>query len=413
MERRYVRRTALWTVGLILATTASKAADWRQWGGPTRDFKVKAEKLADSWGENGPKRLWSRALGPGYSSISVADGKVITMYRKGDEDVIVALNADTGKRLWEHSYKAAALPDQRLDFGTGPNSSPLVLDDRLITIGFTQRMNCLSLDAGKVLWSHDLIKEYGGKIQEFGYASSPILYNGLIIVLVGGEQNGVIAFHPADGSVAWKSGPYDISYASPIVINVDGQDQLVFMASTEVIALAADGGTFLWKYPCVNRYKNNATQPIWGDDHLLWVATQQDGGTRVLKLSQTAGKTKVEELWSSNKVKVFHWNAIRIGDYVYASIGGSSTRIAAVDVKTGRIAWRQSGFHKAQCLYADKKLLFLDENGQLVLAKVSPEQMKILSQVQLTEKVSWTVPTLVGKTLYVRDQTNIMALDLG
>ena len=128
-----------------------------------------------------------------------------------------------------------------------------------------------------------------------------------------------VALDPKDGSVIWQSEPHDISYASPIVINVDGQDQIVFFSSTEVIGLDAGNGHTLWRYPCKNRFKNNATDPIWAGDNLLWVATQTDGGTRVLRLAQRNGKTDVKEVWFNGKVKLFHWNAIRIGDYVYAS----------------------------------------------------------------------------------------------
>ena len=194
---------------------------------------------------------------------------------------------------------------------------------------------------------------------------------------------------------------------------MDGQDQLVVFAQTEVLGLDANGGKPLWRFPCTNRSKTHATSVIWGDDNLLWVATKKDGGTRVLKLTQKGGKTNVEQVWRSKRINVFHWNSVRVGDYVYTASGVSQTILLAVNVKTGDIVWRERGFPKTLCLYADNKLILLDENGQLALAKVSPEGFDVLAKVQLTEKVSWTVPTLVGKTLYVRDAKNILALDLG
>ena len=243
--------------------------------------------------------------------------------------------------------------------------------------------------------------------------ASPILYKGNIIALVGGTKHGVVALNPADGSVVWASQPHDISYASPRIINVDGQDQIVFMTSTAVMGLDAANGNYLWESPVVNQYKNNAADVVWGPDNRLWVATQVDGGTRVLKLSRTGDTTNVKQEWFNEKVKVFHWNAVRVGDYIYASIGGRVTALAAVNVKTGVVAWRKRGFDKALCIYADDKLISLDEAGTLRLARVSPEGVKVLSACPLTEKVSWTVPTLVGTTLYVRDSKRIMALDLG
>jgi len=188
---------------------------------------------------------------------------------------------------------------------------------------------------------------------------------------------------------------------------------MVVMNSTEVLGMNPTNGDVLWRHPCVNQYKNNAADPIWGKGNLLWVATQLDGGARALRLKQKDGKTEVEQVWFNDDVKIFHWNAVLVGDHVYGSIGSEVTFLAAVEMATGKIRWKERGFHKALCVYADDKLIFLDENGQLALARVSPEAIVIRSKVQLTDKVSWTVPTLVGKTLYVRDQKNIMALDLG
>ena len=111
-----------------MVAAASRAEDWRQWGGPNRNFQVVSTGLADRWSEDGPKRIWSRSLGPGYSSIAVAGDKLLTMYRRGDADVVVALHKDTGKTVWEHVYEAPLLAKQDKEYGTGPNSSPLVLD---------------------------------------------------------------------------------------------------------------------------------------------------------------------------------------------------------------------------------------------------------------------------------------------
>lgn len=401
-------------VAVAAPTTSaeSNAGEWNQWGGPNRNFKVDVTGLADSWPPNGPRKLWARELGEGYSGIVGGAQAVYTMYRDGDNDVIVALATDIGSIIWEHKYEAKPDPKAQLRFGTGPNATPLLLPDRLITIGFTGRLTCVSRTDGKPLWSHDLVSEYKGKVFEFGHSASPILYDGNVIVLVGGDETGVMAFKPEDGSVVWQSKKMDVSYASPIIINVDGKDQLVFMASTEVVGMDPKNGKRLWKAPCKNEYKNNAADPVWGPDNLLWVATQQDGGARVLQLKTRAGKTKAKKLWESNKIRIFHWNAIGLDSFVYAAIGDSAQRLAAIDMRTGDIKWRQDGFGKINAVYADGKMILLDDDGQLALARVSPEKCDILSKTQLLEKVAWTAPSLIGRTLYVRDKKSIMALDL-
>ncbi len=401
--------------GLLAAalSAAPAAAQWRQFGGPERNFTVKAAGLADKWPDAGPRKQWERPLGPGYAGIVVGKGQVYTMFRYGDDEAIRAMYADDGRTNFEFQYPAPLHPQTVLDFGKGPNSTPLLLDDRIITAGFTGIVYCLSLKDGKPFWNHDLVKAFKGKIQEFGYSSSPLLYRDKVIVLVGGEETGAVALDTADGAVKWKSPPLDISYASPILIDVDGQNQIVFMSSTEVIGLNADTGALLWRHPHANEFKNNCTTPVWGSGNRLWVSSHQDGGGRMLQLAHRDGTTEVKELWYSRRARVFHWNTLWLGDYLYACIGDEITFLAAIEAATGEIAWRERGFNKANLLHADGKVIALDEDGKLSLLKLSPQQLSLLSRVDLLEKTAWTAPTLAGRTLYVRDQKRILALDLG
>ncbi len=197
---------------------------WPQWGGLTRDFKSNVTGLADRWPEDGPKRLWSRPLGDGYSSIVADSGRLYTMYREGGEEIVIALSADDGKTIWEHRYRATTYSGQTDAYGQGPNATPLILDDRIVTIGFTDIMHCLDIGSGKPIWSHDLVKDIGGAPLYYGYSGSPMAYKGTIITLVGGEKYGVVALRQSDGSMVWQSKPSDISYAAPVLINVDVPD---------------------------------------------------------------------------------------------------------------------------------------------------------------------------------------------
>jgi outer membrane protein assembly factor BamB len=150
-------------------------------------------------------------------------------------------------------------------------------------------------------WQHDLVKDFGGLVLKFGTAASPVAHDGKVVVLVGGEKMGVAAFNPADGKIVWQSEPLEVSYATPVLIDVDGQPQFVVMTAEEAVGIAADGGKVLWRHPCKHKYRNNCTDPLWGPGNLLWVATQQDAGTRVLHLTQSGGKTQVREVWAGRQ----------------------------------------------------------------------------------------------------------------
>jgi len=208
-----------------------ETGSWRQWGGPTRNFMVSATGLADQWPAAGPPMLWSRPLGPGHSAILVDEGRLYTMYRAGNgrakqgpweaEETVVAMDAASGKTLWEHKY-----PSRREDFsfGAGPHSTPLIVGDRLFTIGTNKQMFAFDKKSGRILWSHDLIKEFNSPellirpVVKTGYGCSPIAYGDTIICSVGGPGQSVMAFRQSDGAVVWKSGDFLTSEAPPILM---------------------------------------------------------------------------------------------------------------------------------------------------------------------------------------------------
>lgn len=390
-------------------------AQWTQWGGPKQDFKSDAKGIASTWPEGGPKKLWTRELGEGYSAILVDGGKLYTMYRSGDNmEAVVALDAQSGKTLWETKYDHSPAAGHVDQFGRGPRSTPLICGDQIFTIGVGGRLSCLNKNDGKEMWSKELWKDMNGSVLNHGYSSSPIEYKDTIIILVGGENQSFVAFNKKDGSIAWKNQNYGNSYSTPKLINLEGEDQLVTFLATEIVGVDPKNGNLKWSYPHENQWKQNVCMPILGPDNILFFSSLE-AGSRGLKLAKAGDKTDVKEVWTSRKIQFYHVNSIADGDYVYGSTGSGNgpSFFAAVDMKTGKIAWRERGFSKATCIQADGKFIILDEDGQLGLATCTPEKFEIVSKATVLDKVAWTVPTLVGKTLYVRDQKNIVAFDIG
>ena len=410
-------------------------AEWPQWGGPHRDFTADAEGLAESWPDDGPDKLWYRELGDGYSTITVDHGVLYTTYRTDHDEFTVALDAKTGKTIWEHK-NPSPFTDQMTQFGPGPHSTPLIVGSRLYTVGTNAMMHCFNKKTGKVLWKHDLVEEFGAPIHGYGYGCSPIAYQGTIILAVGREREehpegseeepetetektevadgqSLVAFDQATGDVVWKNQDYPVNYSSPILINFDGEEQLVLLMSKDIIGVKPDNGELLWHHEITPTGSNIAT-PVWNAEDLLFMSSAYASGSRAIKLTKEEGKTVADQLWYTRKMRIHHANAIRIGDYVYGSSGDFGPAFfAALNIKTGKVAWRERGFAKATCVLADGKLVILDENGQLALATATPEGLTVHAKCKITELYSWAAPTLVGKTLYVRDRKHIMALDLG
>jgi outer membrane protein assembly factor BamB len=397
---------------LALPLHSTAQSGWPQWGGPERNFNVKAKGLAASWPSAGPKQLWTRPLGQGHSSIIVDGKSLYTMYSLGEEEVVIALSADTGKTIWEHKYSA---PTAGIDYeyGFGPHATPLLVGNLLYTVGSVGMLHALNKETGKVVWSHDLYKEFGGRKMGRGYSCSPLAYKNTLIMTLGGKDQTMVAFNQKDGSVAWKSLNLDLSPSSPLLINVDGQDQMVMFLGKEIVGVDPNNGALLWSHGHTTEWGLNISTPVWGSDNLLFLSSAYSGGTRVIKLTQKEGKTGVEEVWFHRRFRLHHGTAIRIGDYVYGSSGDFGPAfLAGVNVKTGEIAFQDRSFPKSNLLYADGRLIILDEDGNLALATVSPEGLKVISKVALMRNIAWTAPTLVGSKLYLRDRRSITAVDL-
>ena len=414
MPRRYLIRTAFAVLIFGSAIVAKAADSWPHWGGPNRNFMIDSTGLADSWPEAGPLELWRRDLGEGYSAILVEDGVLYTHYRTGDQEIVVALDAVSGDTSWEYSYEAPA-EGWTFERGAGPHATPSLLGGRLFTVGSTGKLHCLRSADGGVVWSHDLMEDYDASFRHRGYSSSPIVHDDAVLLPVGGEGRMVIAFRQEDGSVLWQAGDDDNSYSSPILIELEGRYQLVVFGANEIAGLDTATGTPMWSHPHATRGAFNISTPLWSAaDGLLFFSSAYDGGGRVLQLTARGAETEAEELWFSNQMRVHFGTAIRIDDAIYASSGDfGPAPLTAVDMHTGEILWRDRAFAKSSVLYADDKLIVLDEDGALGLVKVDREGLEVLSRAQIFSSLSWTVPTLVGSTLYLRNREEIVALDLG
>lgn len=437
MTSRCFSRNSRALAGLMIALMptigAEARAQWTQFGGPNRNFMVDAKGLAEKWPEDGPRKLWQRELGDGYSEIAVDNGVLYTMYRIGDEEIAVALNAETGATLWEHKTPST-FTETMAQFGPGPHTSPLVAGDRVCVIGTNAILTCHDKKNGKVIWQHDLPKDFGGHVPGRGYGNSPIAYKDTIIVAVDRDRKdeekppeenkekkeekktegqSLMAFNLADGKVIWKSQDYEVSYASPILINFQGEEQLVMLLQKGIMAVNPKNGELLW-HKALEPEGANLTSPLWTGDDLIFCSSAYDSGSRVIKLTKKDGKTVPEELWYGRKMRIHHGNVVRIGDYVYGSSGDFGPAFfMAANIKTGEVTWRERGFSKATCLLADNKLILLDEDGTLALASVTPEKFTVHSKVKLAEKYAWAAPALAGTKLFIRDRKHIMALDIG
>ena len=413
-----MRTPALLAIGLAALTlragAGGPATSWPQWGGPARDFVVPARDLATAWPAQGPPRLWRRPLGDGFSAI-VTDGTTLyTLYRDGSHDVVIALDAVTGKTRWESRYEAPFNETCSQSLGPAPRSSPLIVGDRLITASAGGLMNAFDRGTGTRQWTHDLVAGAPDAVRACGYSSSPLSYKDRIITTVGGLRRGVVSLDAATGRVVWQAQDFDNGYSSPVLIDLDGRPEVVVFTFGDVAGLDPDTGALEWRYPHPADFGVNVAMPVWGHDHLLFVSSAYNGGSRALQLTRRNGAVLVEERWASKRVRIHFGNAVRMGSRVYASNGDfGAAPLAAIDVATGEIAWRDRSLARSTLIGAGDRLILLDEDGTLALATPGATGLTVHAKAAVLESQTWTAPTLSGTALYVRNRRDILALELG
>jgi outer membrane protein assembly factor BamB len=333
-----------------------------------------------------------------------------------DEEIVIALDEATGGTVWEHRYQARPLAFR---FGAGPYSTPLIVGDRLFSLGTNNQFFALDKRTGRVLWAHDLVDDFGAQetlirpAVKAGMSCSPIAWGETVIVTAGGPGQSVMAFDQVSGDVVWRSGDFNVSQASPILIDVDGQPQLVVFGGMDVNGLDLETGRILWSHPHDPSGDMNISTPVWTDGNLLFLSSAYDGGSRMLRLLRAGDTTEAEELWFTNQLRLHIGNALRIGDMVIGSNGDfGPSFITALDVGTGERLWQDRSFARARFLHADGKLVVLDEDGVLGLARASAAGLEVLGRSTVLTNLAWTAPTLVGSSLYARDRREIVKVEL-
>ncbi len=400
------------------AGSAEDESSWLQWGGAGRDFKLSDQRLATSWPAEGPPEVWRRELGDGNSGVAVVNEHLYTMYRRDDDEIVVALDRSSGRTLWESSVTQSTWDGFHPEYGFGPHTTPLVVGDRVLTIGIGGRIRCLDRHDGSEVWRRELwdgfdLSDYEFGPAQLGYSASPLLYGDTVIAVGGDGGRSVFALDAATGDTVWTAQDFPPGFASPILIDFEGETQLVVFAADRVAGLDPGSGELLWEHPHETPYMVNAATPIWGEDNLLFISSAYDTGSRTLRLSRSGKGTVASEVWFERSIEVHHQTAVRLGDVIHASSGDFGPAfLTGVDARTGEQIYKMRGFAKANYLAVGGRLLILDEGGVLALLEVGEGEPRVLARSQILHTRSWTVPTLVDGILYARDREEIVALDL-
>jgi outer membrane protein assembly factor BamB len=394
------------TAFIVLFASFAWNADWPQYRGVNRDGISKETAILKTWPANGPRVLWKTPIGDGYSGMAIVSNRIYTMDAKGPDEFIVAMDAASGKEIWRYRNDSNFVNDQ----GNGPRGTPTIEGNMLYAFGAQGALTALTIQDGKKVWSHDVKKSVSGKVPIWGYSSSPLIEGGLLILPVGGgENNAVVAFNKKTGAIAWRSQGDEPAYSSAIAATIKGVRQILVFSGTKLLSVAPTDGKLLWSYNWKTDWFVNAAVPIVVPEDKVFISTAYDVGAALLKVNVAGGKSSVEEVWMSKAMRN-HFNTSVLNNGIL--YGFDNAVLKAIDANTGEDKWKKSGFGRGSLLVADGHLIVLSERGQLVLVEATPDAYKEVASAQVLQGKCWTMPTLVNGRLYVRNQKEMVCLDL-
>lgn len=409
MQRRKLAMLAAPGLLVFLAAVAaspSAPGDWPRYRGPKGDGVSHETGLLKTWPASGPRVLWRARLGTGYSGMAVANGRLFTLFGSAGKELAIAFDAATGKELW----RAQLGPDRQDGMGGGPRATPTVDGDLVYVMGAEAKLAALEAATGKARWRLDLVAQQGARVPQWGVSTSPVVEGGLLLVNAGGSNGrSLLGLDKLTGKVVWASESDVPGYSTPLVLDLAGTRQALFFAGTSLISVSPQTGKRFWSVPWETSYDVNAAMPVFVAPDRVFISSGYDVGGQLLRVVAKSGQPAVEPVWR-NRVMKNHFNSsIYVAGHLY---GFDDSTLKCIEPATGAERWTQRGFGKGSLLVADGHLWVLSDRGELALVELGPGGYREKARAQVLEGKTWTMPTLAGKRLYLRSESELVALDV-
>ena len=451
MERKHIRMK---TRGIILAVLAMgcaaglRADDWPQWLGPERDSVWREKGIVSSFPAGGPPVVWRAEIGSGYSGPAVAHGRVYVLdhqFAKASDkptdpfargtipgvERIVCLNADDGKTVWRHEYDCP----YTVSYPAGPRTTPVVSDGKVFTLGAEGNLVCLDAKAGSVVWSRDFKQDYNIKTPMWGFAGNPLLDGKKLICLAGGSGSTVVALDKSTGKEIWRAlSSKEPGYCSPVIFKAGGVRQLIVWDPESVNSLDPETGEVYWSLKSSQPIRAGMTIPTPRkmDDFLFLTCFYN--GSWMLKLD--ASKPAATTVWQSQRVSEKNTDALHStlstpfleDGYIYGVC--SYGQLRCLNAATGDRIWetfnattpdgKEMRWANAFIVKNQDRFFLFNEKGDLIIARLTPKGYDEISRAHVIEpdnheagrQVVWSHPAFAHRRMYVRDDHEIICVDL-
>jgi outer membrane protein assembly factor BamB len=385
----------------------AREAEWPGFRGPARDSSLAGVRINTDWSTVAPMQLWRRQVGPGWSSFAVSGDVFYTQEQRGEYEVVAAYRVSSGEPVWRHRDQVRFWESNG---GPGPRATPTINNDRVYTFGATGILNALDADTGARVWSRNVTSDAEKAVPMWGFASSPLLIDGKVVVAASGR---LVAYDAATGKRQWLGPPRPGSYSSPHLFTADGVQQILLLSAAGATSVSPADGALLWEQTW-DGGGTTITQPaLTGDGDVLINAIAATGGLGVRRLAVSHGPRgwNVTERWTSTGLKPYFNDFVVHNGHAF---GFDGNILSCIDLSDGHRTWKGGRYGNGQLiLLADEDLLLvLSEEGEVALVKATPDRFTEVARFKALDGKTWNHPVLVHDTLLVRNGEEMAAFRL-
>lgn len=389
--------------------------DWPGFRGADRDGRLVGVTIATDWKANQPREVWRRAVGPGWSSFAIIGKHAFTQEQLGQDEAVVCYDAETGKKIWEHRDPARFYEEMA---GAGPRATPLFHGGKVYALGAKGNLNCLDAATGKLVWSRNIASDPENDIPMWGFASSPLVSAGMVLVYAGGGKDktkgvaGMFAFQADSGEPAWKCGTGRGTYCSVHPVRLHGMEQLVMVTNRGLTAYYPSTGEELWNFDWeMDENFNRAVQPTVLSESDLLLGTGFGKGARRVHISHEGNKWTTSQVWATKAISPYYNDVVAYKDHLY---GFDTGFLTCVSLENGARKWKVRGYDSGQVLLlADQGVLLVQcEKGDVALVAADPDQHRELGRIPAIKGKTWNHPVIANGKLYVRNGEEAACFEL-
>jgi outer membrane protein assembly factor BamB len=389
------------------APTQNFRLEFPQFLGPNRNAMLDGPAIHQDWERNPPKVLWRKPMGSAWSGWSIVGPRAFTQEQLAEGECSTCYDVLSGQLLWSIAELAHY---QTSIAGEGPRCTPTVFSNRVFTLGATGKLNCLDLETGRRFWSRDIVKDAASHVPEWGFAGSPLISYGNVVVSGGGNSGrSLLAYHVDNGQLAWSGGDQSASYSSPVLVSLSGVSQILSFDHRRITAYDPSSGKVLWDYPWGNGQPQVAVPVVVSSNRVVF-SSGYGVGSEMLEVNRsTNGQLAVRSVWRSRKLKAKFANLVQRDGFLFGLDDGV---LACLDLSDGSQRWKEGRYGHGQGLLVRDLFLLMAENGELVLLQPTPVSPGELQRFRLFHGKTWNPIALSGDLLLARNDQEAACLRL-